>query len=551
MPAQEILPSGIALNTTSQAIRDRLPSTLGQKSMANSLPVTFAFDQQALEVIGTIDIAGTVTVTGGLTDTQLRATPVPVSLASLPALATGSNVIGSISNTSFGISGTLPAFASTPTFNIGTAPTIAVTGTFWQATQPISASALPLPTGAATETTLSSINTKTPALGSAVSASSSPVVIASDQATVPVNQAGVTATGSLGALNATQALSLNGASGWAIDVRGTFVGTITFQGTIDGTNWFSISMLPAGGGVNVAAVTTTTAVGAWTGSANGMQQVRATFSAFTSGSATIVLRAMQAVGVVQNYPTGQTTQPVSGTVTATVANATVTSVTSGNLGIPGTIADVASAALTTTTTTGTLTPTFGCSYEVNIPVTVVSGTTPTLDVVVQESDDAGTNWFDVYHFPRITATGMYRSPKLPLVGNRVRYVQTVTGTTPSFTRAINRLQSSDSVTPIRQLIDRTISLTTLNASTTGLNVQGCRNAQLVINIGTATTPPALQLQGSDDNGATWYAIGSPLTAVASSTVQVTVNNVSPQLLRATVSTIGNTVVAGYVLVKGF
>lgn len=56
---------------------------------------------------------------------------------------------GSIGNTAFGISGTLPAFATTPTFNIGTAPTIGVTGTFWQTTQPVSAASLPLPTGAA------------------------------------------------------------------------------------------------------------------------------------------------------------------------------------------------------------------------------------------------------------------------------------------------------------------------------------------------------------------------------------------------------------------
>jgi hypothetical protein len=48
------------------------------------------------------------------------------------------------------IGGALPAFAATPTVNIGTAPTIAVAGTFWQATQPISAAALPLPDGAAT-----------------------------------------------------------------------------------------------------------------------------------------------------------------------------------------------------------------------------------------------------------------------------------------------------------------------------------------------------------------------------------------------------------------
>ena len=87
--------------------------------------------------------------------------------------------------------------------------------------------------------------------------------------------------------------------------------------------------------------------------------------------------------------------------------------------------------------------------------------------------------------------------------------------------------------------------------TPSLNVQNCRNAQLVINLGAATTPPALQLEGTDDNGASWYAIGSPLTGVASSSVPLTVNNIQAQLLRARVSTAGATVTAGYVLIKGF
>lgn len=480
--------------------------TYNDASASNPLPVTTGglTDTQLRATAVPVSISGTVTVTGGLTDTQLRATAVPVS------------------------------------------------GTFWQATQPISASSLPLPTGAATETTLAALNTKTPALGSTTSSGSTPVVIASDQATVPVNQSGVTATGSLGSLSATQALSLNGASGWAVDVRGTFVGTITFQGTIDGTNWFSISVVPAGGGVNVAAVTTTAAVGAWVGSANGMQQVRANMTAYTSGSATITLRAMQAVGVVQNYPTGQTTQPVSGTVTSNIGTGTLAAVTSANLGIPGTIADVASAALTTTTTTSAFTPTFGCSYEVNIPVTVVSGTSPTLDVVIQESDDAGTNWFDVYHFPRITATGMYRSPRLPLTGNRVRYVQTVTGTTPSFTRAVNRLQSSDAVPMLRQIIDRTINVNSGNPSTASVVFQSCRNAQLVASFSTiTTTAPQFQIEGSDDGGNNWYAMGSPLTAVASSTVQLTVSSIHTNLLRARVSTTGSGATLNYLVLKGF
>lgn len=221
------------------------------------------------------------------------------------------------------------------------------------------------------------------------------------------------------------------------------------------------------------------------------------------------------------------------------------------LPLPQIVADVASAALTTTTTTAAFTPTHGQAYQVVIPVTAVTGTTPTLDVGVEESDDSGTNWVRVYDFPRITATGVYRSPKLSLRGNRVRYVQTVAGTTPSFTRAVQRMQYSDSVPQTSQLVDRTIALGTSSSTTPSLNVQGCTNAQLVIAIGAATTPPTLQLQGSDDNGATWYAVGATLAAIASNTVQLTVNNVNSQLLRANVTAAGTSVTANYVLIKGF
>lgn len=247
------------------------------------------------------------------------------------------------------------------------------------------------------------------------------------------------------------------------------------------------------------------------------------------------------------------TQPVSGTVTANIGTGTVaavTAVTSANLALPGIIADVASAALTTTTTTAAFTPTFGTSYSVSVPVTAVSGTTPTLDVTIEESDDSGTNWFKVYDFPRITGSGMYRSPLIRMVGNRVRYVQTVGGTTPSFTRAINRLQNSNSSEAVRQLIDRSIVLTTLNSTTPSLDTRDAGNrAQLVVNIGAATTAPALQMEGSDDNGVSWYAIGTPLTAVANSTVQLTVLHINAALMRVRVSAAGSGVTPGYVLIK--
>ncbi|MCA3247402.1 MAG: hypothetical protein ING29_13095 [Azospirillum sp.] len=215
------------------------------------------------------------------------------------------------------------------------------------------------------------------------------------------------------------------------------------------------------------------------------------------------------------------------------------------------ITDVASAALTTTTTTATLTPSHGNAYQVAIPVTAVTGTTPTLDVGIEESDDGGTNWFRVYDFPRITATGAYRSPVLPWAGNRIRYVQTVGGTTPSFTRAVNRSQIGTSVDPIRQIIDRTLAVNTLNSVTASLNVQNCRNLQCVLTLGAATTPPTIQIEGSDDNGANWYAIGTATAGVASSTVRFAATDVQAQLARARVSSAGTGATLTTLTLKGF
>jgi hypothetical protein len=262
----------------------------------------------------------------------------------------------------------------------------------------------------------------------------------------------------------------------------------------------------------------------------------------------VYIQGNRANGAMNPLPVTQSgTVTVSGTVTSNIGTGTLTA---ANLNFPGIIADVASAALTSTTTTSAFTPTFGTCYSVNIPVTAISGT-PTLDVSVEESDDSGTNWFKVYDFPRITATGMYRSPVMRLVGNRVRYVQTVNGGSPSVTRSINRLQSSTNNEAVRQLIDRSIVLTTLNSTTPSLDTRDCGNrAQLVVNVGAiTTTAPAIQLEGSDDNGASWYSIGAPLTAVASSTVQLTITDINAALMRARVSTAGVGVTAGYVMIK--
>jgi hypothetical protein len=102
------------------------------------------------------------------------------------------------------------------------------------------------------------------------------------------------------------------------------------------------------------------------------------------------------------------------------------------------------------------------------------------------------------------------------------------------------------------LFDRSIVLTTLNSVTPSLNISNARTAQLVINTGAiTTTAPQLQLEGSDDNGVSWYSIGTAVTAIASTTVAGPLVNTQAGLLRARVSLAGVGVTAGYVLIKGF
>lgn len=76
----------------------------------------------------------------------------------------------------------------------GSGVTQPVSGTFWQATQPISAVSLPLPTLAATsswqassDASLTTIASRTPALGQATMANSVPVAIASNQSAIPIS----------------------------------------------------------------------------------------------------------------------------------------------------------------------------------------------------------------------------------------------------------------------------------------------------------------------------------------------------------------------------
>lgn len=74
-------------------------------------------------------------------------------------------------------------------------------------------------------------------------------------------------------------------------------------------------------------------------------------------------------------------------------------------------------------------------WVANLHVTAVSGTTPSDTVNVQHSVD-GTTWVDLGTFTAVTAVGSQQITGTGTVNRYVRVVDTITGTTPSITRAV-------------------------------------------------------------------------------------------------------------------
>lgn len=80
---------------------------------------------------------------------------------------------------------------------------------------------------------------------------------------------------------------------------------------------------------------------------------------------------------------------------------------------------------------------FPKALRAQLNVTAASGTTPTLDVIIEDSVDGGTTWNTIGTFAQKTAIGRevinITTPFTPLL--RVRW--TIAGGTPSFTFAVD------------------------------------------------------------------------------------------------------------------
>ena len=94
-------------------------------------------------------------------------------------------------------------------------------------------------------------------------------------------------TQTLGALDATAAVTTEDADEISISVTGTWVGTITFQVTNDNENWFDITLHHSEDADKKAATKTTTSNGLFYHPTGAFKQVRSRMTSYTSGTATI------------------------------------------------------------------------------------------------------------------------------------------------------------------------------------------------------------------------------------------------------------------------
>lgn len=101
------------------------------------------------------------------------------------------------------------------------------------------------------------------------------------------------AASTVGALNATAAVTVEDADSFAVAITGTFSGTITFEATADNTNWFSIAIIKSDAADRKSGVATTTTTGLWFHENFGLLQVRARMSTYTSGTATVKFVTMR------------------------------------------------------------------------------------------------------------------------------------------------------------------------------------------------------------------------------------------------------------------
>jgi len=157
----------------------------GESPTGTQLPLSVnASGDLIIDVLTPASVVTVVQPNGALLHVTVDASALPLGAATEAKQDTGNASLAAIDVSTVSIDTKTPAQGQA--LMAASVPVVIASD---QSTLPISAASLPLPSGAATETTLAAIDTKTPAQGQALMAASVPVVIASDQSVLPVSAA--------------------------------------------------------------------------------------------------------------------------------------------------------------------------------------------------------------------------------------------------------------------------------------------------------------------------------------------------------------------------
>lgn len=139
-----------------------------------------------------------------------------------------------------------------------------------------------------------------------------------------------TANGTLSAAAQTVEMSTQGCASSVLQITGTFVATVQFEGTVEGTTWFSVdaTVIAVGTVVNSA-----TATGQWFIQSSGLSKVRARCSAYTSGSAIVNWEGGAGSGLVFAMKAG--TWSVNATLLTSTATTEVVGDAAHNAAVSG------------------------------------------------------------------------------------------------------------------------------------------------------------------------------------------------------------------------
>src|SRR6185295_9863698 len=175
-------------------------------------------------------------------------------------------------------------------------------------------------------------------------------------------------------------LNVAGQGSLGVQITGTWVGTVTFQSSINGTTFVSLGVMPVN---STTSVSTTTGNGIWTVPVAGLTTVRVVFTAYTSGTATVIRRTTTAA---RNNSSGGGGVG-SGTVTSVdLTAANIFTVTGNPITTAGTI-DIALATQTankvfaSAVSGGAAVPAFRALVTADLPAAVVTGGTCTNQAV--------------------------------------------------------------------------------------------------------------------------------------------------------------------------